>query len=94
MRVSRAIGTLFPVIEQFDRVNNVPHVSGAHTKPKSDKDRNMLLEEIGKTVRVFRFKSGRKHRSFPHIKPLLQHKSKRLVHWMKGHIANLARYEQ
>ena len=38
VRVSRAIGTLQPVIEQFDQVNLLPSFSGAHSKPKSEKE--------------------------------------------------------
>ena len=90
VRVSWAIGTLHPVIEQFDQVNSLPTLSGAHFKPKADKDRNLLLEEIDQREHVFRVKpAGRKHKTFPHVKPLLQHKPKVLMKWMNGHIKKM-----
>ena len=52
-RVSWAIGTLHPVIEQFNQVNSLLTLSGTHFKTKLDKDRNLLLEEIDWREQVF-----------------------------------------
>ena len=72
------------------QVNSLPTLSGAHFKPKADKDRNLLLEEIDEREHVFRVKpAGQKHKTFPHVKPLLQHKPKVLMKWMNRYIKKM-----
>ena len=91
VRVSKAVGVLHPVIEQFDTVYSVSVSSGAHHRAKTEKDRNMLIEEISRRAQVFKCVPGRKHNTFPNVKSLLQHKPKKLVKWMGQHIVDLIR---
>ena len=49
LRVSHALGTLVPVLDQFDRVNNVPDISGTHTRKNPDKDIQVMLKELQKS---------------------------------------------
>ena len=70
----------------------MPTLSGTHFefKPKSDKD-NLLLEEIADwREHVFMVKpAGRKHKTFPHVKPLQLHKPKVIMKWMSGYIEKM-----
>ena len=46
MRIGKALGTLFPVIENFDEENNVYNPAGAHKPPSSSKDRDLIIENL------------------------------------------------
>ena len=48
LKVSRALGTLLPVLNNFDSVNNVPEVSGIHTHKNPDKDVEIIEKELKK----------------------------------------------
>lgn len=87
IRVGKAIGTLYPVVEQFDKVNSVASISGAHFKPVSAKDLQCAIVALTKRVHAFKFIPGRQHKSFKNHKPLLQQKPEDLIGWMNGHIA-------
>ena len=88
VRVGKAIGTLHPVLEQFDEVNSVPSISGAHSRPPSEKDTNLVLEEL-KRIDPFNPMGSRRHQCFRNINPLLQRKPDELLTWMKNHIKRL-----
>ena len=45
-RVAKSLGTLSPVLDQYDLVNNVPDTSSIHKAPISDKDRDMIIKEL------------------------------------------------
>ena len=80
--VGKAIGTLLPVLEQFDEINFVPNVSGIHCRSPSVKDTRQLDPFTPKGTRL------RKH--FKNIKPLPpEHKPDKLLTWMKGHMKTL-----
>ena len=56
-RVGKAIGTMTGMIDTFDTVNNVPSVSGAHSKKSSEKDLNKIVGQLVKSG-VFDIKLG------------------------------------
>ena len=75
MRIGRAIGTLAPVLQQFDQENQVRSVSGAHQRASYDKDRNIIVCELLKSE-VFITTPGRKHNSFPNPAHVLHTKKR------------------
>lgn len=62
-RVGKAIGTMSGSLENFDTVDNVPGVSGAHSCQSSSKDFHKVVKQLVKSE-VFSVKPGRKHKSF------------------------------
>ena len=90
VRVGKAIGTLHPVLEQFDAINEVASASGVHSKPKSVRDTSLVLQELNQ-AKVFEQKEKRKHSKIKTVKPLLHHKPDKLVEWMTGHLKHLAK---
>ena len=52
-RVAKSFGTLSPVLDQYDLVNNVPDTSSIHKAPISDKDREMIIKELAFTIGYF-----------------------------------------
>ena len=73
MRVGRAIGTITPLLANFDEENCIPTPSGVHHAPGSEKDRNIVVSELRK-AKLFTLTTGRKHPSFPHPKSVLHSK--------------------
>lgn len=69
-RVGKALGTLAPVLANFDVDNMVTVRSGMHKEASITKDRDMLLNELLK-CRVFEERGDRKHVSFPKPKDVL-----------------------
>ena len=88
--VGKAIGTLHPVLEQFDAINEVASASGVHSKPKSVRDTSLVVQELNQ-AKVFEQKEKRKHSKIRTVKPLLHHKPDKLVEWMTGHLKHLAK---
>jgi len=81
-RVGRALGTLSPVLDNFDSVHNVQHHSGKKKAPDAHKDILVVADEIRKAD-GFCVRTGRKHKQFPHPKNALQSKPKtELVEWL------------
>ena len=54
-------------LDNFDAVNNVPAVSGAHSVKSSDKDLHKIINQLVKS-KVFNMQPGRSHKSFPMMK--------------------------
>ncbi len=69
-RVGKALGTLSPVLDQFDHQNKVLKPSGAHRAPIADKDRDLIIEELQKGF-IFTCHLGRSHSSFPKPRDVL-----------------------
>jgi len=44
--VAKALGTLDPVLKQFDVNNGIMDESGHHSSARSDKDTNMVIGEL------------------------------------------------
>ena len=85
-RVGKALGTLRPLLDNFDSDNNVADTSGAHKKPSSAKDRDLIIQHL-EHCKIFTPHSDRFHPSFPTPKDVLHSIDQTtLVHWMVAHI--------
>ena len=62
-RVGKAIGTIAPVLDQFD-INSIKKVSGTHKPPSHSKDMNVILKFLIQQ-KVFTHIPNRAHHSFP-----------------------------
>ena len=85
MRIGKALGTLFPVIENFDEENNVYNPAGAHKPPSSSKDRDLIIENLLK-CNLF---SSHPHRCYPSSsdpKNLFVFSNQSLLNWMAVHL--------
>ena len=89
-RVGKAIGTMAGTLDNFDSVNNVPAVSGAHSRKSADKDLHKVVNQLVKSE-VFNIKPGRKHKSFRNIKTnsIRSLSGKQLKEWMVERYANV-----
>ena len=85
-RVAKALGTLDPVLKQFDVNNGIMEGSGHHSVARSDKDTRMVIGElISKSV--FSNISGRCHYDFVNPRDPLHAKSHtEMVKWIEEHI--------
>jgi L1 cell adhesion molecule like protein len=72
-RSAKALGTIVPVLENFDEQNNMPDISGAQKRASTEKDQMIITQELLKTE-VYKTIPGRKHASFPHPKNILRGK--------------------
>ena len=61
--VGKALGTISPVLDNFDKECGIADVSGLHTKPTIEKDVSIVVQLLQKSE-VFRQKTDRKHVSF------------------------------
>ena len=85
-RVARAIGTIAPVLDNFDSDNGVIGHSSAHKVSNSDKDVKSVVTELLKNE-VFQRIPGRYHPSFtkPRV-PLHAKSEKEIVDWISTRI--------
>jgi L1 cell adhesion molecule like protein len=85
-RVARAIGTISPVLENFDADNGVRTPSTAHKILSFEKDMKCIVSELLSTA-VFDVCPGRYHPSFrvPRV-PLHAKPEAELIDWMETHI--------
>ena len=82
-RIGRAMGTLSPVLENFDCINKVVHTSSRQRKPKAQKDVMRVVNEISKAHCFTAEDSSRKHSKFPSPKDILHSKPKdSIVDWL------------
>mgnify|MGYP003473712344 FL=1 len=87
VRVSKALGPLTEILQQFDHSVGV-HVSGSHTRRSDSKDMHIITEELTKR-NVFGEILGRNHHSFNNFRSnqmITQIKRKRLDIWMKDRL--------
>ena len=85
-RIGRAIGTIAPVLYQFDHENNVTTQLGAHHIASSEKDRNIIVSELLR-AKVFSTVPGRKHSTFPKPRHILHAKTEdELITWMMNRL--------
>ena len=84
--VAKAIGTLDPVLNNFDTENMVSATSTSHKVSGMEKDMKCLVAELTKT-KVFDCCDGRSHPSFskPRV-PLHAKPEDELLDWIKTHI--------
>lgn len=83
IRLSRCIGTLMEMQENFDDgLRTAKPLSDHHTKPKMAEDIKLVVMELV-SQRVFENQVGRQHSSFRRFKPLLHEiKRDKLVAWI------------
>ncbi len=46
VRVSQALGSLVPVLNNFDQVHKVPDLSGAHNRKNEERDQKLIIAEL------------------------------------------------
>jgi L1 cell adhesion molecule like protein len=81
-RSAKALGTILPVLEQFDTQNNVPSISGAHKRASTEKDQAIIVSELQKAM-VFDVIPGRQHEAFSNLKnALCDKKTTELTAWI------------
>ena len=71
-RVGRALGTIAPVLEQFDTNNAITKPSGTHRVRSQEKDRNIILKFLLKE-NLFIYTPNRAHHSFPKPRNVLNY---------------------
>ena len=74
VRSAKALGTIVPILENFDSQSNVKNITGEHKRESTEKDRAVMVEEL-KKINVFTVISSRKHPSFPTLRNPLNQKS-------------------
>lgn len=85
-RVGRALGTVAPVLANFDQTNGVNSHSGGHKEANSDKDKVILLNELLKN-QVFQENSDRAHSHFPKPKDVLHTLNhEKFKKWIYNHL--------
>lgn len=84
-RVARALGTISPLLSNFDRDNNVNDSSGVHKIAKADKDRRIVIDTLQKAS-VFRDIPNREHLSFKKPRNILHAKPRKdMIEWIENH---------
>jgi len=84
-QVARALGTIQPVLNNFDSDNVVSARSSAHPESSSKKDFKIILEILQKQS-VFTQKPNRKHHSFSNPRDPLHFKPHNdIVEWIREH---------
>ena len=82
LRIGHTIGTLSPVLDQFDAQNKVSSTNSIHARPDSRNDVHTVVNELIKS-HSFTMEKGRKHKQFPNPKNLLKTKDKEeLLAWL------------
>jgi len=76
--VAKALGTLDPVLKQFDENNGIMDESGHHSVARSDKDTNMVIGEL-KSKSIFSKVPGRCHPDFVDPRDPLH-----MLKWLNG----------
>ena len=84
VRLSKAIGTLGPVLDNFDEVNGVNHHHTRHTQASMMTDIHKAITDINK-AKLFGAIAGRSYSTFPNPRSLLHKAPKEdLLSWIKG----------
>ena len=86
-RVGKALGTLSPILENFDEENSIPAISGIHHIPKFDKDLKTIVQSLRRAKVFSKLANNRCHFSFPKPRDVLHSKDHtQLVQWIKEHL--------
>ena len=80
IRVSRALGTIFPVLDTFDEENDVTPPTGRHKVASATRDRDIMLSELMRN-KVFNHYPQRRHSAFPKPTSLL-HMNTTVKNWI------------
>ncbi len=85
-RVGKALGTLAPLLENFDADNRVADLSGSHKAPNSNKDISLITQHL-QQYKLFSPHQGRSHSSFPNPRDVLHAiDTNILMDWMISHM--------
>lgn len=76
-RIGRAIGTLSPVLENFDSHNNVPTTSSRQRKPDAQRDIQLVVTELV-NCDAFKVVTGRKYTAFPRPKMFSMQRTRKM----------------
>ena len=88
--VGKALGTLSPVLQQFDILNHVPDSTGTHRAPKSHKDRDAIIHQLQQS-KIYCTIQSRVHHTFPKPRDVLHAIGhEQLCKWIMEHISFLA----
>ena len=83
IRVSRAMGTIVPILDQYDNENIISTTSGAHKQLSIQKDQETLSTKLLKH-KILHDTPHRKHDAFPSPRNVLHgRKQHELKEWMK-----------
>ena len=86
-RVGNVLGTLYPVLQQFDSDNLIRDTSGTHHMPTSEKDRDRIIHELQQTNVFSSIPNRTHHQSFPNPRHVLHHSDHETLHqWIMEHI--------
>ena len=87
VRVSKALGTIIPVLDQYDEQNNIPSISGRHKVLSIQKNHEKICKELTKQ-KILQYIPRRKHDNFPNPRDVLHGKNKvELTKWMEQKLA-------
>ena len=72
VRVGKSLGTLCPVLDQFDKDNHVPDHSTVHSSPAALKDRDTLISQLQNSNIFSTINPNRLHPTFPRPRNVMQ----------------------
>ncbi len=85
-RVGKALGTLYPVLDNFDSDNSVRKPSGSHKVPSWTKDRDVIIDCLIQS-NIFSVVPNRCHPTFKNPKDVLHSTGKDdLIDWIQKHL--------
>lgn len=86
-RVGNVLGTLYPVLQQFDSDNHIRGTSGTHRMPSSERDRDRIIHELQQSNVFSSIPSRTHHQSFPKPRHVLHDYDYEKIHkWIIEHI--------
>lgn len=86
IKIGKTLGTVAPLLDNFDQENNISHTSGAHKVPSTEKDVNLIVEHLHKS-KIFSLQDGRAHSHFATPRDVLHSMDKqKIIHWIIEHI--------
>ena len=84
-RTTKALGTIVPVLDQFNTENSVSIPSGAYKRTSTEKDIPILITEL-LNFEVFDKIPGRKHKLFSTIIILHKNSHNELYEWINNRL--------
>ena len=86
IRVGKALGTIIPILSQFDEDNGISLPVGRHSEASINKDRDLIIGDLMKN-HVFEFHKDRSLCGLPKPKSLITNMSENDLHkWIKKHL--------
>ena len=86
VRCGKALGTMYRLLEKFDKDNSVSDVSGAHLKPSYKRDLTIILHELQES-KVFNIIPGRVHTSLKNPTNIIHAKpAQNSITWIMTHL--------